>query len=34
MFVEQNFEKDGKIIPQRFIKIEDLEVIAELEKLN
>ena len=34
MFMDKNFEKDGKIIPERFIKITDEKVISELIKIR
>ena len=34
MFMDKNFEKDGKIIPERFIKITDEKVITELIKIR
>ena len=34
MFSDKNFEKDGKIIPERFIKITDEKVISELIKIR
>jgi hypothetical protein len=33
MFLEQNFEKDGKIIPKRFTKIIDENILKELKNL-
>src|ERR1700733_14844699 len=32
MFMDKNFDKDGEIIPERFKRITDKAVIAELEK--
>jgi hypothetical protein len=34
MFMATNFEKDGKMIPERFMKITDKKVIAELTKIR
>ncbi|MES2416394.1 MAG: DUF1653 domain-containing protein [Patescibacteria group bacterium] len=34
MFIDKDFEKDGKIIPERFKKITDEKIIAELSKIR
>ncbi len=34
MFMDKDFEKDGKIIPERFKKITDDKIIAELTKIR
>ncbi len=34
LFMDKNFEKEGKIIPERFRRITDEKVITELEKIK
>lgn len=34
MFMDKNFDKDGKIIPERFVRITDEKIIAELTKIR